>query len=210
MPKPIYAAPTLITSTALVIHPFDLKVKHKFWKCSPFYFSTAVVKSPFKFSCAVDSFEIKDVNENFIQAIFYKQKTFNTGRTALRFRLIDDSELLPFTCGHDIRNYLEETMICDLMFCSLTDIESRSTALSGPVLLTDDAFLTLRLIVEKLWHLGSEQEKKLVINRILLISISPVGYCHSENNIKFQLYYWAKVYSVAISNHLYNCFLILF
>ena len=160
--------------------PYDLKIKEsKLLNVShAFHFRTAVEESSYKFACAVDSYEIKNVDENLIQAIFYKQKTFNKGRTALPFRMIDDSELLPFTCGHDIRNYLEETMICDLMFCSPTDIESRAKAFNGQVLLTDDAFLTLRLVIEQLWHLGSKKEKTLVFYLILLICTSYVGCGH--------------------------------
>lgn|SRR6218665_2978664 len=125
---------------------------------------------PYTFACAVGSYEIKNVDENQIQAILYKQKTFNTGRTALPFRLIDDSELVPFTCGQDIRNYLEETMICDLMFCSPTDIESRARAFMGQDLFTDDAFMVLRIVIEQLWQLGSQKDKPLVVYLILLLN----------------------------------------
>ena len=55
-----------------------------------------------------------------------KNNLFNVGRSALPLRLIEDSELTPFASKKDIKDYLSSTKLCDVMFCSPSDINMKA------------------------------------------------------------------------------------
>ena len=82
---------------------------------------------------------------------FYKQKFSNTGRSVLPLRFIDDSEMTSFKSQKELVDYLEATRLCDVMFCSPSNLKMKMNALKGDTLTFDEPFLALRIIIEQLW-----------------------------------------------------------
>ena len=99
----------------------------------------------------------------------------NAGRSVLPLRLIDDSELTNFKSKKEIDAHLEATRLCDVMFCTPSDVMKKVKAMDGNDILVYEPFLVVRIIIEQLWSQFPRLCKSLQVGVLPHISIVPLA-----------------------------------
>ena len=108
----------------------------------------------FIFYCGLDTKKCKiqkSSKQNIIKGIFPKH-AHNVGKFMLPFRIIEDSELMPFKSVDKIKDFLFDTKIDQLMFLPM--ILREKTAFESHSF--EDPFVRMMITIANIWHSGAQ------------------------------------------------------